>query len=473
MTKSLLIITKFNIGKYDRRGGKRDSTKRVFNLKGEGIINLKILRKKMLVVEWSETTDMRTMFTQRTKVEIDLPLVASASLVKGLLTVNFPKGSCRSMIGAQPWNVAKRQRDKVNWLKELTGPPQLASACAESCQLTCQLHNTETKIRKDLRCILSPKQVTKKAVVALPPSISDVFGDVLNMSNMKHSRKRSADELSTSTLPGSHSATPPQSVMSPQTVSSTSGLSPQLKKKRSSMQSLTSTEQMTYVKPRSLSQLGSTMQQQMQQMQQQQMQQRQQMQQQQKLQLQQLLMTPLSTSMYMQNGIPSGSVMSQMFMPNGLGPNGLGLNQMNGVSAMNGLVGGMNGLNSGGMNLSGFPSNASNMNKSTSAIPISVESSVPKKHTCVMNTQCQSCAINICGTCSVVAGCGCGPFCNSCFEYTDTCSGCGHTQCEHCVLNSLNSSCGCLPKPDVITKLEDLGCGNVAGYMHNFFADWE
>jgi len=28
-----------------------------------------------------------------------------------------------------------------------------------------------------------------------------------------------------------------------------------------------------------------------------------------------------------------------------------------------------------------------------------------------------------------------------------------------------------MPKPDLITKLEDLGGGNVAGY--NFFADWE
>jgi hypothetical protein len=179
--------------------------------------------------------------------------------------------------------------------------------------------------------------------------------------------------------------------------------------------------------------------------------------------------------MYMQND----SIMSQLSQLYA-SANGLGLKLMNGVSGMSGVSGmngmsGMNGINgvwgmnsARGMNMNGF---SPNINSQPTSTPISVQTLLPKKHSCVLNTQCQSCAISICGTCSVVAGCGCGPFCNSCFQYTETCSGCGHTQCEHCVLNSLNGSCECMPNPDLISKLEDLGGGSVAGY--NFFADWE
>jgi hypothetical protein len=97
------------------------------------------------------------------------------------------------------------------------------------------------------------------------------------------------------------------------------------------------------------------------------------------------------------------------------------------------------------------------------------------RHLCVMNTRCQACAVNICGTCSVVAGCGCGPFCNTCFQYVDTCDSCGHTQCEHCIMNTFQGKCDCESKSNIIASSDGTNSSKSSKIAanYNFFADWE
>ena len=468
MTKSLLICTRLQVNSYERRGGQRDSTARVFNLKGEGVINIKILRKKIFVVEWSETTDMQTMFTQRTKIEVDLPLVQGAVFHDGVLKVSFKKGSARSMVGAQPWNREKKQRDKCQWLKSHTGPANLADACVGAQSITMSLHNTETKIRKDLRCILE-KNVMMGSTTP-PNQIQPIMPYLAN--GATNQNNGSSLQSTPSFMPYHHNQ------IDLQPLSKKRGsihLEPAQTTSDDIYKTLVENTQRSIKKPRSLTQEESRT----------------------------LWSAPSNSTL----PLPQSNYYNMMInhamntsMPPSLGSNGiessnqlqqqqLGLPSfpypkgMMGLHGMPGFSGGLGSLP--GMNGGIFPG-LPGTGPFGAPLPINklpVAKPQIATHHCTLKEQCQSCGINICGTCSVVAGCGCGPFCNGCFTYTDTCGSCGHTQCEHCVLNSLRGGCGCVPKPDMI-KLEEQGrisgefnslhAGRISGGNFDFFADeWD
>lgn len=427
MTKSLLICTQVSINGYSRRGGQRDAQTKAYTSKGEGVINLKILRKKILVVEWSETTNLKTLFTRRTKIEVPLKHITSAVFGFGKLSVTFAEGSAVSTIGDQPWCPEKQQRVKCIWLKQAIGPLDLAKACLTAGLLSCKLHNTETKIRKDLKLILTPKVKETSPNTGL----SDAQHLICQENTAAWDLQQRMDLQQT---PEYSPLSSPTTMDNP--------------RKRGSLH-LESNEHQSLKKPRSLTheeatnmllipqnvhgerQLGQLMNP--------------------NVRIQNMIQN-LGHPMYPPAGMPlfNNQLVASLGTP--YHPLMANLAPMAPIGTPMGLPIGQTFNNTFG--LPPTPANATN-------------------HKCVMNTQCQSCAINICGTCSVVAGCGCGPFCNNCFQYTDTCNGCGHTQCEHCVLNSFRGSCDCTSRKELITKFAKQNNVAASAASYNFFADWE
>jgi hypothetical protein len=447
MTKSLLICTKLQVGPYVRRGGQRDSSTRVFNIKGEGVINIKILRKKIFVVEWSETTDMQTMFTQRTKIEVALPLVEHATFNSGELIVHFAPGSARSMVGAQPWNRAKQQRDKCQWLKDHSGPALLSNACMDANKLVCILHNTEAKIRKDLKCIL---ETSRSKECEIGRSRTDSGGQKNANSSLTSTPSQSTVEEKQKSPSDHDDHHDHHSIKKSQP------------RKRGSFHLETSEPQLIRKRSRGLTNDESLM----------------------VPYLPAAHQLPTHIVQHHPDGIMSTSpnmlspqMMSHQMILNGMVPGFPSFQSLPGMPGMTGIPGGLTGMNMNGLNGMGGMTgmhgmNGMNgMNGMIGMNGLSANSDISKSHQCNTNARCQSCSINICTICSVVAGCGCGPFCNSCFQYSDTCDSCGHTQCEHCVLNSLDGKCDChLTKASVLSKF-DAANKSLADY--NFFADWE
>ena len=185
MVKNLLICTKVHINGYQRIGSQRDisttSGTRVWNIKGDGVINLKVLRKKILVIEWAETTNYKTKFTTRTKIEIDLLAITNAILNNRVLNITFKQGSARSMTGAQEWDSSKNQKGKCKWLKEYAAPENLTKACATAKTVCIMLHNTEVKIRKELRYILVQNPLLYNPHPSKPKNLK---GPIINMNKM-------------------------------------------------------------------------------------------------------------------------------------------------------------------------------------------------------------------------------------------------------------------------------------------------
>ena len=491
MVKSLLVVTAFSMNGYTRRGGDRASrNRRLKNMRGEGVINLKVLRKKILIVEWSETTDMKTMFTIRTKVEIPITAIDTAYFDESTkeVVVTFQKGSVRSLDGDQPWDEEKCQRSKCNWLTGKKGPVALAAACEGATKFTCSLHNTAVKIRKDLRLVLTAPQTVAGAssLIQMQEKSKTDQSTAQNSPRNSASKKRSnslidleSNErmvLSKKARMNAHHnesqiVSPLPIEMSPETVISRT-TTPQTQRRTNQTKGLLSEQRL--IRNSLVHTLASSNEQ------------------------------PVLHTMGPLPGLPNMGFGLPMYQPIGypnmsfpilpphlahLGLPNLGLPM---PLPHTPLPPDMRLLPPGP------PKDSLSMDALLPHVsmgpPKALTTSTTKQpatnnifggHRCVMNTKCQSCAVNICGACSVVAGCGCGPFCNACFQYVETCDSCGHTQCEHCVMNnSLQGSCDCaskvaLPftsatqKADAPVSLVSDKKNYLAAANYNFFADWE
>lgn len=117
-------------------------------------IEVKVLRHKSLVVSWHwKLADGLT--TQHQKVEIALADIGSADLSQQagdgmLLTVRFTAGSAGCFDGFQCFDSVKKHNGRCIWQ-----PAREAFSTADSTKLSCALTNSEAKIRKDLKDLLS------------------------------------------------------------------------------------------------------------------------------------------------------------------------------------------------------------------------------------------------------------------------------------------------------------------------------
>ena len=498
MVKSLLVVTAFSMNGYTRRGGDRvSSSRRLKSMRGEGVINLKVLRKKILIVEWSETTDMKTMFTIRTKVEIPITAIDFAYFDESTkeVVVTFKKGSVKSLDGDQPWDEEKCQRSKCNWLTGNKGPVALAAAAEGAIKFTCALHNTATKIKKDLRLILEPLQETSRTdqnTAETSPRKPASSGKQATSSKKSKKRSNSSIDLESNErmVLGKKARTIAEfrhsTMVAPVPIERTSEtvitktVSPQTQRRNqttslSSEQRLIRNSLVHTMANSNEPTVGQTMGHQP-----------------------GLPNTGFGLPMYQPIGYPN---MSFPILPPHLAHLGLPhlglpmplpyapllqyapLPHMP-LSHMDLLPLGppMDSLPMGGVPLPQVPMGPP---KALTTKQLATNSML-EGHRCFTNTKCQSCAVSICGTCSVVAGCGCGPFCNACFQYVETCDSCGHTQCEHCVMNnSLQDRCDCAPKVALpftnatkkvdapISLASDKKNMLLAAASYNFFADWE
>lgn len=127
----------------------------------QDVMELKLLRKKQLVVEWARVLDPSTMMTQRTKLEWELEDVVSADLHGLVLTVQL-KGGPTVQNGLQPWDTEKMQRGRCRWLGEQSGPSNILKSSLNSRKMTLELGNTEAKIRKTISMLLGDEHTSAR-----------------------------------------------------------------------------------------------------------------------------------------------------------------------------------------------------------------------------------------------------------------------------------------------------------------------
>ena len=121
-----------------------------------------MLRKETFVVEWNHD-DMHLNST-RTKVEVDLSAVSSATFAAGVLDISLNAAVARVKRGFQPWNSQKRRRGRTFWGD---GPDHLGlhTIAGKARRIVVILSSKETKVKKDLALLLEQKNEVTAPVV--------------------------------------------------------------------------------------------------------------------------------------------------------------------------------------------------------------------------------------------------------------------------------------------------------------------
>ena len=126
-----------------------------FSTPGDGT-QLKVLRHKTLVLEWSLLTSVQTMTTQRTKIEVSIASMAQATVSDTITITLHPGHTFAGFCGTQGFDYAKRQRAKCTWQTTAwAGVSQdLRTAAASAQTLTLTVSNQDKKVQRIMADVL-------------------------------------------------------------------------------------------------------------------------------------------------------------------------------------------------------------------------------------------------------------------------------------------------------------------------------